>query len=134
MHAIAYVSTATWELSDADLEFIVSESRGRNMMVDVTGVLLYCDGNFMQYLEGPKEAVRETYARIRASQRHRQVNELLNHPIAEREFGEWTLGFSRTSALDFLELAAAPWEDHGKVGPGAQLLHTFWRNCRFQAA
>lgn len=134
MHAIAYVSTASWDLTEADLEFIVAESRGLNTMSDVTGVLLYCDGNFMQYIEGPKAAVVETYGRIRASQRHRQVNEMLNQPIAEREFGEWTMGFSRTSALDFLELAAAPWADSGKVGPGAELLRTFWRNCRYQVA
>jgi hypothetical protein len=60
-------------------------------------VLLYCDGNFMQYFEGEEDAVVETFARIRASESHYQLNELMNQPILERGFGDWTMGFSRPS-------------------------------------
>lgn len=134
MHAIAYVSSATWNLLDEDLEFILSESRGSNLASGVTGVLLYCDGNFMQYFEGPEDAVLETYARIRRSERHYQINELMNQAIEEREFGDWTMGFSRTTPATFLEIAAARWKGSAQTGPGAELVRLFWANCRTQMA
>jgi hypothetical protein len=56
MHAIAYVSAASWNLLEEQLERIVSESRRLNALNGITGVLLYCDGNFMQYLPRPARA------------------------------------------------------------------------------
>jgi hypothetical protein len=130
MRAIAYVSSAAWNLRDEDLEFIVSESRGLNFASGVTGVLLYCDGNFMHYFEGPDDAVLDTYERIRNSERHHQINELMNQAIEQREFGDWTMAFSRTTADAFLEIAAARWKGSARTGPGADLVRIFWANCR----
>jgi len=97
LHAIAYVSAASWNLLDEQLDRIVAEARRRNTLNGITGVLLYCDGNFMQYLEGEEDAVMETFARIRASESHYQISELMNQPILEREFTDWSMGFSRPS-------------------------------------
>lgn len=132
MHAIAYVSSASWNLLDEELEAIVAESRRRNAASGVTGVMLYCDGNFMQYLEGEEAAVVETFARIRANDRHYQINELMNQAILEREFGDWDMGFSRSDPQAFMEAAAARWKGTAQTGPGAELLRTFWGNCRLQ--
>jgi hypothetical protein len=134
MRAIAYVSTASRHLLREDLEAIVSAARGHNAQSGVTGILLYCDGNFMQYIEGPDEAVREAFDRIRRDERHYHVNELMNQAIAEREFGDWTLGFTRASAATVLDPAARPWDRPGHDGPGAHMLRIFWRNCRFATA
>jgi hypothetical protein len=130
MHAIAYVSAASWNLLDEQLERIVSEARCRNALNGITGVLLYCDGNFMQYLEGDEEAVLATFERIRASESHYQINELMNQPILEREFGDWTMGLSRPAPEEFVELAAARWKGSAQTGPGASLLRTFWACSR----
>ena len=130
MHAIAYVSAASWNLLDEQLERIVSEARCRNALNGITGVLLYCDGNFMQYLEGDEEAVLATFERIRASESHYQINELMNQTILEREFGDWTMGLSRPGPEEFVELAAARWKGSAQTGPGASLLRTFWACSR----
>jgi hypothetical protein len=130
MHAIAYVSAASWSLVDEQVERIVAEARRRNALNGVTGVLLYCDGNFMQYLEGEEDAVVDTFARIRASESHYQINELMNQPILEREFGDWTMGFSRPTPEEFVELAAARWRGSAQTGPGASLLRAFWACSR----
>jgi hypothetical protein len=130
MRAIAYVSTASWNLLREDLEAIVSAARGHNAQSGVTGILLYCDGNFMQYIEGPDTAVLEVFERIRRDERHYQVNELMNLPIAEREFGDWTLGFTRASPATVLDASARPWDRPDRDGPGAAMLRVFWRNCR----
>ncbi len=130
MHAIAYVSAASWNLLDEQLDHIVSEARRVNTLNGVTGVLLYCDGNFMQYLEGEENAVMETYDRIRASESHYQINELMNQPILEREFGDWAMGLSRPTPDEFVELAAARWRGSAQTGPGASLLRLFWATSR----
>jgi hypothetical protein len=129
MHAIAYVSAASWNLLDEQVERIVSESRRLNALNGITGVLLYCDGNFMQYLEGEELAVRETFARIRASESHYQVNELMNQAVLEREF-DGPLGFSRPDQDEFVGLATAHWRDSAQTGPGSTLLRSFWMSSR----
>ncbi len=134
MHAIAYVSSASWNLLPEQVDRIVSESRRLNALHGVTGVLLYCDGNFMQYLEGEESAVVETFARIRACESHYQLNELMNQPILEREFGDWDMAFSTPSPDEFVELAAARWKGTAQTGPGAALLRTFWANARGEFA
>jgi hypothetical protein len=134
MHAIAYVSSASWNLLPEQVEHIVAESRRVNALNGVTGVLLYCDGNFMQYLEGEEDAVVETFTRIRASESHYQVNELMNQSILEREFGDWAMGFSQPFPDEFVELAAARWKGTAQTGPGAALLRTFWANSRGEFA
>jgi hypothetical protein len=134
MHAIAYVSAASRNLLDEQVERIVCESRRLNALNGVTGVLLYCDGNFMHYLEGEESAVVETFARIRQSESHGQINELMNQPILEREFGDWTMAFSRPGPDEFVELAAARWKGTAQTGPGASLLRSFWASSRAQFA
>lgn len=134
MHAIAYVSAASWNLLDEQVDRIVSESRRLNDLNGITGVLLYCDGNFMQYLEGEEHAVLEAFARIRASESHYQVNELMNQSILEREFPDWTMGFSRPEQDEFVERAAAPWRDSTQTGPGSTLLRSFWMCSRASLA
>jgi hypothetical protein len=130
MHAIAYVSAASWNLLDEQVDRIVSESRRLNALNGITGVLLYCDGNFMQYLEGEEDALMATFARIRASESHYQINELMNQPIAEREFADLPMAFSRPGPGEFVELAAVRWTDDAHDGPGAALLRSFWASCR----
>jgi hypothetical protein len=130
MHAIAYVSAASWSLLDEQIDRLVARARHRNALNGITGVLLYCDGNFMQYIEGDEDTVVETFARIRASDSHYQINELMNQAILEREFGDWTMGFSRPTPEEFVELAAARWKGTAQTGPGASLLRSFWACSR----
>ena len=130
MHAIAYVSAASWSLLDEQIDRIVSESRRLNAINGITGVLVYCDGNFMQYIEGDEAAVMEAFARIRASSSHRQISELMNQPILEREFADWPMGFVRPGSEEFVDLAAARWNGSARTGPGLSLMRTFWAKCR----
>ena len=134
MHAIAYVSSASWNLLQEQLDRIVAESRRLNALNGITGVLLHCDGNFMQYIEGDEGAVMETFARIRASESHYQVNELMNQPIHEREFADWAMGWFLPTPDEFVALVAARWKGTAQTGPGATLLRSFWAGCRGELA
>lgn len=93
MLSLVYVSSATSALSEADLVALLRQCRDKNGKLDITGMLLYKDGNFMQALEGPDDAVRQLFEIISADSRHRGVIRLLERQIEQRQFPEWTMAF-----------------------------------------
>jgi len=94
MITLVYVSSATKEMSEKDLLQILEKSRGNNSHREITGMLLYKGGNFMQALEGPPEQIAVLMERIERDPRHRNILVLLNKPLGERHFKDWTMGFS----------------------------------------
>jgi hypothetical protein len=57
LFSTVYVSSATRRLSVAELAEILRVSRADNQRDEITGMLLYKDGNIMQVLEGAEEKV-----------------------------------------------------------------------------
>jgi Sensors of blue-light using FAD len=100
VHSLVYVSSATELFSRSELDDILEASRRNNAAADVTGMLLYKDGNLMQVLEGDEAAVRETYARIALDPRHRGLLVLLEEAVEERQFEDWTMAFRDLEAVD----------------------------------
>ncbi len=68
--SVAYSSRATEDFSDSDLVELLTLSRRNNIRLGLTGVLLYRGGRFLQYLEGPEQAVAERIEIIAADTRH----------------------------------------------------------------
>ena len=137
LSAIVYVSTATTAMSSGALEALLLDARAHNQANDVTGVLLYRDGTFMQYFEGPEPAMHETYRRILGSRRHTRVAELLNDDIDERQFPGWEMALAEPTASEMLALSTARWVLHdsgaaagGRRSLGFALLRDFWRRQR----
>lgn len=88
-------------LSAAALESILAGARKTNHELDVTGVLLYSHGEFVQLLEGPREAVRHIYYDIiYHDPRHRMAAVVWEQAIAQRGFAGWSMGFARPKDLD----------------------------------
>jgi hypothetical protein len=69
MHRIIYLSSGIKIFSDEEINDLLKVSRNNNEKNGITGLLLYSDGNFMQILEGEKEAVENTYKKI--AKRHK---------------------------------------------------------------
>jgi hypothetical protein len=63
----------------------------RNHEANVTGVLVYHDGNFLQALEGDETAIRAIFSRIEKDPRHGDVRVLhSNGSLGKRRlFGDW---------------------------------------------
>lgn len=98
--SIVYCSTATRPFSDEELASLLEQSRSNNEAQDVTGMLLYRGGEFIQILEGDKDAVENLMARIAEDPRHNDVRVLLEEPLHERRFAEWTMGYQPLSTPD----------------------------------
>src|ERR1700692_4200905 len=56
-----------------ELRAIVSTARWRNKDDNLTGALLFTGGGFTQVLEGRREIVERTFARVAADHRHTDV-------------------------------------------------------------
>lgn len=95
MLSLVYASSAIKLLSDEALAEILRVSRTNNAQLDITGLLLYKDGNFIQVLEGPDENVRAVYQKIQRDPLHKSLMLLLEEPITERLFPDWSMGFQR---------------------------------------
>lgn len=83
------VATATPRLSDIDL--LASKARARNRSLDVTGMLLFEKGRFLQTLEGPPMAVAQLWSSIRRDPRHNHIEVMSEHLSASRLFSDWNL-------------------------------------------
>ncbi|AIV39213.1 MULTISPECIES: BLUF domain-containing protein [unclassified Curtobacterium] len=93
MLSLIYSSVATRSLDDDDLAGLLAQSRRANAENDITGVLLFRNGYFLQLLEGPDQAVRAKMATIKHDDRHTKVTVLTEELIEERQFPEWTMGY-----------------------------------------
>lgn len=97
---LAYASNATVPFTAKALLDLLAVSRRNNEQSDVTGMLLYRGGNFLQALEGPPDAVRATIQRISNDPRHSSIDVLLEEAAPERIFADWSMGFEEVGSLD----------------------------------
>lgn len=93
MYSVVYVSSATLDFSRDDLIELLQVCRRNNEARQITGMLLYKGGNFIQVLEGERESVRSVYERINLDPRHHGVLRMLEQNIEERQFSNWSMGF-----------------------------------------
>jgi hypothetical protein len=82
------------------LSAILDSSVRNNKRSDITGMMLYSDGNVMQVLEGDRHAVIETFKSIQLDLRHSGLYVLIEGEIATRNFASWSMGFRQLSKAD----------------------------------
>ncbi|MCM3780416.1 BLUF domain-containing protein [Microbacterium hydrocarbonoxydans] len=93
MLSLVYTSSASQPLRETALEQLLTQCRRNNAEADVTGMLLYRDGRFIQVLEGLADTVRELVERIRRDPRHHDMRVLLEERVPRRRFPDWTMGY-----------------------------------------
>jgi hypothetical protein len=105
VHCIYCSALAGADLSPAELHSLLDGCRNNNAKRDVTGMLLYQHRSFFQVLEGERSVVEALFEKIKKDPRHERITKLVQEPIAERAFADWTMGYSRITAS---ELATIP--------------------------
>jgi hypothetical protein len=105
---LCYASTATRELTRADLLEILSYARQHNAEKGITGLLLFQGGHFLQVLEGEADQVRDLFKHISKDERHEQVTLLFEELVSQSQYPDWSMGFQ---ALDGTEWMEFPQED-----------------------
>jgi len=93
-----YVSAAKNLFSPAELRELLRLARIKNQRLEVTGMLLYHQGSFLQVLEGPPSTVKPLLETIERDQRHQKMMLLLRREIEVRNFADWKMGFVDVAA------------------------------------
>jgi hypothetical protein len=102
---IGYVSSLAGAWSRSDLEARLSVWRRCNAQRGITGILLHHAGSVFQVLEGFPDDVRALYDAIARDPGHQFVARLIDEPIAQRAFGDWSMGYGRVTGTDLGALA-----------------------------
>ena len=76
---------------DSVLNGILIQARHNNTLKDITGALICRADLYLQLLEGPDAAVKDTYARIARDDRHLEVKRLLLEAATDRLFPGWAM-------------------------------------------
>ena len=90
---LVYVSSASPLFTESDLLNLLKESRKKNLKHDLTGMLLYHEGNIMQVIEGKENEVFELFGKIQSDKRHTGLIKLLYEPIERRNFKDWSMSY-----------------------------------------
>jgi hypothetical protein len=83
---LIYTSRATEMIDAPSLEALMSESRSRNEVAGITGILCSGRGYFVQALEGPETKLMALYASILRDERHQQSALLSIGLVSSRAF------------------------------------------------
>ncbi|MCA8830325.1 BLUF domain-containing protein [Hymenobacter pini] len=93
MKHIVYISRAVRPLSDTDLQQLLDQCRRDNAQNGITGILFYSHGNIAQLFEGEPRTADALFDRIAVDGRHSHVRKLIDRPIVERSFSDWSMAF-----------------------------------------
>lgn len=105
LSTVVYRSHAVAEMAPPDLHELTRFSQTRNASEAITGLMLYDNGAFFQWLEGPPAGVDRVMTSICRDPRHTGIEVLNNQQVKARTFGDWTMKLAATGP------AARAWRD-----------------------
>lgn len=101
---IAYTSRQSYILSDDDISELLVTCRNNNSVKEITGMLLFFDGTFVQFIEGPEKEIDGLFNTISNDKRHRDIVLLVDGHEEKREFTEWSMAFKNVTASEIRKM------------------------------
>jgi len=104
---LVYVSDKV-QSKPCDIDFLVRDAAAFNLSVNVTGALWFDGKQFVQILEGTKEALGQVFERITVSESHTSMTLVCFEEINSRTYKDWYMaslggdGTSREIAAKFV--------------------------------
>ncbi len=94
LHQFAYISNEKQYFTDEDLRVLMMRAREKNKRMELTGLLLYDNGTFLQVLEGPQDSIEIMKQELLNDSRHENMDVIYSSDkLFEREFANWRMGF-----------------------------------------
>ena len=97
MWSLVYHSRASRPMSETDLDQLQREAAARNRAEGLTGLMIYDEGRFFQWLEGPEASLEKIWSSIQRDPRHGAIDVLGRSPAPIRCFGDWDMRLSTRS-------------------------------------
>ena len=99
LRCIGYVSSADKSITSQDITDILDVSVKNNDTFDITGILCYHDGNFLQFIEGESDNVHNLIEKIKEDKRNSGMIVVHDELIAGRMFPDWRMALRRLSDI-----------------------------------
>ncbi len=103
-----YASRSSEAFHEHEIPELLKQSRRANARHELTGMLLYIGGSFVQVLEGETGVVEAVFDAIRRDPRHTQVTLIDKEPIVDRAFEGWTMNHKTLDPVEAGELIGEP--------------------------
>ncbi len=91
---ISYRSRAVQPFSELQLAQLLESARQYNHANGLTGLLVYDDQRFFQWIEGSPEKLDKVWDSIQRDSRHTDIQIMGNQRVPLRFFGDWDMRFS----------------------------------------
>jgi len=112
--SLIYASRSTECFHEHEIPDLLQQVRIANAKQEITGMLLYISGSFLQVLEGPPEIVDAVFSRILRDNRHAHLTLIVKESIPERVFEGWTM---MHKTLDLVEAGELLGETDDSISP-----------------
>ena len=96
---LIYLSRATQHVDRLALLQITAASSERNRARNVSGALLFCDGYFLQILEGEPILLEQLLGIISQDDRHTDVHVVQRKHNVARDFADWSMACLHETTL-----------------------------------
>ena len=97
---LIYSSVATERMAKSKLFKILLAARSGNASLDVTGLLVFVNGIFLQILEGEREVLFTLMKKISSDPRHSNVKVLREMEVDQRRFPSWRMAYVTPSTRE----------------------------------
>lgn len=101
---LLYLSNPKPELRKRDLDEILEKSRQNNPATEISGLLIFADGVFIQVLEGFAEQVHGLFEKICDDSRHEDVEIIAEYAVKDRLFAKWSMAFIQSTFDELTEI------------------------------
>jgi hypothetical protein len=105
-YQLLYHSQATALPTEVESQALLEWSRAYNLRHQLTGLLLYSEGRYVQLLEGSEAAVKFLFANIQQDTRHALVTMLVEGP-GPHLYPDWSMAFGIVPAPDLEQTLVA---------------------------
>jgi hypothetical protein len=102
--SLIYASRSTENFHEHEIPDLLKQARIANAKQELTGMLLYIGGSFLQVLEGQPEMVDAVFSTILRDKRHTQLTLIARESILERAFEGWTMMHKTLDPIEAGEL------------------------------
>tara|TARA_B100000929_G_C15462091_1_gene404880 strand:- start:799 stop:1209 length:411 start_codon:yes stop_codon:yes gene_type:complete len=92
-YAISYVSSVNPELTGDQIQEVLNFSKNWNNDHDITGILLYSEGNFFQVLEGEQKILQSLFSRIESDKRHCNIIKIFEKKVETSHYDNYECNF-----------------------------------------
>ena len=94
MFELVYHSIAKPGITNDEIASLLHKAREFNSANNITGCLLHHNNEFLQILEGKKEAIQDLFLSISKDSRHSHAYLIIEGEKKERTFPKWSMAYN----------------------------------------